>query len=224
MNSTKINSKNIKISEDLAEFYGAMIGDGCLSKYYSKDRKTAREVALLTGHMINDIDYYNNTIRPILIKEFGTKGRLQKRTKYNAILYWITKQSVFKFFENIGFPVGKKLKLEIPPQILVNNKKAIACVRGIFNTDGTIYRRYSKQYQNHAKFYKYLVIQFKLNSCQVITQIKDILERNDLKTTKIGRDKKCYVLRITNQKDISKFMKIFRPTNCYHTERYLNLR
>ena len=52
--------------------------------------------------------------------------------------------------------------------------------------------------------------------------IKQILEKNSIKTTKIGRDKKSFVLRITDQKEIHKFMKTIKPHNKYHIERYLN--
>jgi len=223
MRSKKFNRKRIRINESLAEFYGAMIGDGCLSRYYPSDRNAPIEVVQLSGHLINDIHYYENKILQILIKEFGTRGRLQKREKYNSVLYWVTNKLAFSFFEDLGFPVGKKIRLNIPRGILADNKKAIACVKGIFNTDGAVYRRYSKRYKNHARFYNYLVIQFKLNSQRITKQVKKILNNNNIRTNKISRDKKCYVLRITNQEDIHKFMQIIRTSNKYHIERYLNL-
>ena len=39
MNSTKLNFENIEVNEGLAEYYGAMIGDGCLSKYFANYHK-----------------------------------------------------------------------------------------------------------------------------------------------------------------------------------------
>jgi len=212
----------IKINEGLAEIYGALIGDGCLSQYPTKDRNNPKKVILFTGHLSHDFDYYVKIIRPIFIKEFNTKGYIYKREKYNCIRYVLSNNVAFEFFKKSGFPIGKKLKLGIPRSILLENKKSISCVRGIFDTDGSIYQRYSKKYKNHAKHYNYHVIQFKMNSKEVIKQIKLILENNNIKTNKIIKDKKCYVLRITNQKEIDKFMQLIKPNNRYHRERYLN--
>ena len=217
MNSTKIN-----ISESLAEVYGALIGDGCLSQYPIRESNNLKRVILFTGHLSHDFDYYVKIIRPVFIKEFNAKGYIQKREKYNCVRYVLSNGVAFEFFKKLGFSIGKKLKLEIPKLILLNNKKSISCIRGIFDTDGSIYQRYSKKYKNHAKHYNYHVIQFKMNSKKVIEQIKFILEKNNIKTNKIIKDKKCSVLRITDQKEVDKFMQLIKPNNRYHKERYLN--
>jgi DNA-binding transcriptional regulator WhiA len=213
----------IKINESLSELYGALIGDGCLSSYPVKDRKNNREVVLFTGHLDHDFDYYQNVLYPIIKKEFRINGYLQKRKSFNCIRYVIFSKEVFKFFIDLGFPLGKKIKLEIPQGILKNNENALACLRGIFNTDGSIYQRYSKKYSSHPRFYNYAVIQIKMNSERIIKQIKEILNKNYIKTTKIGRDKKAFILRVTDQKEIKKFIEIINPTNKYHIERYLNI-
>jgi len=222
MNSTKSNLKNIEINPGLAEYYGAMIGDGCLSRYHTKDRKAPRSVVLLTGHT-HDEPYYREVIRPIVFKEFGINGYIQFRKEYNVVYFRIESKSVFNFFNSLGFPIGlKNNKLTINEKILSNNRLSLACVRGIFDTDGTIYRRYLKQYSNHYRLYNYQNIQFKLKSYKVIKQIKYILENNRIKTTKIGFDNIYPVFRICNQKMVHKFMELVKPSNKYHTARYLN--
>lgn len=214
--------KTIKISEGLAEIYGAMLGDGCLSQYFSNYDKRERYCLLLTGHT-HDEPYYKNTIRPIFIKEFGTKGSIRFRKNENTVMFVTYIKKIFTFFEKLGFPVGKKyIYLRIPEIIFSKDKLAVACIRGIFDTDGSVYRRYSKQYKNHAKFYNnYQVIQFKLIGPKIIEQIKNILNRINIKTTKIGRYKNSFVLRITDQKEIHKFMNLIKPSNNWHIERYL---
>jgi len=212
----------MKINEDKAELYGALIGDGCLSRYNVKNRIKPREVILYTGHLVNDLDYYNNVVVPLFVQEFKTVGYLQERKSYNCIIYTVFNREVFNFFEKMGFPVGKKSKLRIPDEILNNKKKAISCVRGIFDTDGSVYKRYSQKYKNHSRLYNYLVIQIRLNSFEVINQIKQILTKIDINTNKIGRYKKSYVLRVTDQKHIKRFMEIIKPSNKYHLVRYLN--
>jgi hypothetical protein len=210
----------IEISEGLAEFYGAMIGDGCLSKYFARYDQRWRFCLLLTGHT-HDGHYYKEILRPIFIEEFGTKGYIQFRSKDNVVRFLTLSKRIFKFFEGMDFPVGKKENLRIPSQMFSSESTSLACVRGIFDTDGSVYRRYSKKYKKHARLYNYLVVQFKMNSVEVIRQIKSILERNNIKTNNIIRDGKSFVLRITEQKGIHKFMELIKPSNKHHIERYL---
>jgi DNA-binding transcriptional regulator WhiA len=209
------------MNEGLAELYGAMIGDGCLSQYYSNYDKRQRYCLLLTGHT-HDEPYYRKTIRAISIKAFGTKGCIRFRKKDNTVRFEILKKTIFDFIRNFGFPIGLKNNLNIPNKILSKNRLSLACVRGIFDTDGSIYKRYSKKYKNHVRLYDYQVIQFKLKSEQIIKQIKGILNKNNIRTTRIGASMNTFVVRITDQKEIKKFMETVRPSNHYHTERYLN--
>lgn len=216
-----MSSPRTKISEGLAEVYGAMLGDGCLSQYFSNYDKRERYCTLLTGHT-HDEPYYRRTIQPIFIKEFRVQGGIRFRKKSNAIVFNIYRKEIFDFFKELGFPVGKKYNhLVIPKTMFLDNKLATACIRGIFDTDGSIYKRYSKQYKNHFRFYDYYVIQFKLISPKVIEQIKDILNRIGIKTTKIGKSNNSFVLRVTDQKEIHKFINLVKPNNYWHIERYL---
>ena len=45
------------INEELAEMLGALIGDGCISRYQTKEGRI-RTFLLYTGHSDNDVDYY----------------------------------------------------------------------------------------------------------------------------------------------------------------------
>ncbi len=211
---------SMPMNENLAEFVGAMIGDGCLSAINCRSENRIRKEARLTGNLQHDCVYYEEVIRPT-VREFGINGYLQKRPKRNCV-YLVMGVPVFDFLVSLGFPVGKKYDLRIPDVLFEDKHLSKACVRGIFNTDGSIYRRYSKRYQNHPRLYNYLVIQFKMNSLTVIEQIQKILERFGIKTNNIIAESSAFVLRITSQPDIAKFMDIVRPSSKYHVERYLN--
>jgi len=209
-----------KINSQLAELTGAMMGDGCLSIIKSGKRK--RKTALLTGHLQHDYEYYKEVIRPIVKKEFNIEGYLKKRKERNCV-YFIMGNGVFDFLDNLNFPIGKKINLFIPKAILEKEYLTKACIRGIFNTDGTIYRRYSKKYNKHTRIYDYLVIQFKLKSKITISQIKEALKKFGINSNKITNElNKYYILRITNQEDIKNFMESIKPSNLYHVERYIN--
>ena len=230
LSEIKLSRKDVKrglkfpseMNEKLAELYGVMLGDGCLSSYFSNYAQKGIFCTLVTGHT-HDEPYYSQVLRPILIIEFGVKGCIRFRKDCQVVRFETTHKNVFNFIKLLGFPIGKKDYLEIPTSIISNNNFSIACVRGIFDTDGSIYSRYSKKYHNHAKFYHYMVVQFKMKSYDLIKQIKNILDTNNIKTTKIGTIKKLYfVVRVTDQESIHIFMKLIKPNNEYHVKRYSN--
>ncbi len=211
----------MEITEELSELFGALLGDGCLSQYKRKGRKTQVYCTLFTGHT-HDLPYYENTLNPILIKYFSVNGRIRKRKGIECIILIVTAKHIFDYLNRMGCPIGTKSNLYIPKQIFNDNTLAISCVRGIFDTDGTIYNRYSKQYSNHPKFYLYKVVQIKMKEPLLIKQIGEILNRNGISTTKIGLSNNSSVIRVTNQESVSKFFSTIKPSNKYHVERYLN--
>lgn len=208
------------INEEIAEFYGALSGDGCLSTYYSNYDKRQRSCIVFTGHT-HDKKYYEKTIQPIFIKYFGTKGNIKIVKNANAIRFVSYNKKAFNFFKSLNFPIGLKTKLLIPQEIIKNKIFSIAYVRGVFDTDGSIYSRYSKKYNKHSKIYDYKNIQFKMNSLSVIKFARDTLIKNQIKVSKIKKDNKAFVFRIHDQNSIKRFFKIFKPNNKYHTGRFL---
>ncbi len=217
-----------KLNEDLAELVGAFIGDGCLSQYYIKNRKKWQQVILFTGSWRNDSLYYKNVIQPIIEKYFKVKCQFYHRKDDDTVRFRTYDKKIILFLLNLGFNFGPKADNVIIPSIIFNDKKLMrGCVRGVFNTDGTIYQRYSKQYKNHPKYYKdYKVIQFKSKSHKLIKQIRLILSEFDLNPNKIIADGKSNihaVCRITSQPEVKRFEKEINTTHSYHIERMLNI-
>ena len=106
-----------RLNKGLAELYGAMIGDGCLSHYFSKYENREIFCTLLTGHT-HDEPYYRKVLRPVLHKYFGIRGCIRFRKNWNCTRFETTCKEVFEFFKNLGFPVGKKGDLSIHYLIL----------------------------------------------------------------------------------------------------------
>ena len=63
-----MKNSHLNLNEDLSEFLGVLIGDGCISKFKSSSRNKAYIQMLLTGNWKNDRLYYENKISPILNK------------------------------------------------------------------------------------------------------------------------------------------------------------
>ncbi|MBI3051986.1 hypothetical protein HYY74_06035 [Candidatus Woesearchaeota archaeon] len=210
---------NSSSEHQFAELFGAFLGDGCISKYSPKDRKNPRYCSLLTGHT-HDRDYYENSIQPIIKKLYGFSARIRPRAKVNCIVLVTMRKELFQSMQEAGLPVGKKTRLFIPKWIFDKNEAAIDCVRGIFDTDGTVYNRYSKKYANHSKHYKYKVVQIKMKQPKLIKQVKDVLNRLKITTTKISTSNGAHLFRITDQTSIALFFETIKPNNKYHVERY----
>lgn len=211
-----------QLDESLAEFVGVMIGDGCISEYNPKNRNKKRMSIVITGDWETDEDYYRHFLQPTLQEKFGIPGNIYHRKDNDTVCYWITTGDVISWFVNLGLPVGPKIdKVAIPDAVMHETGLAAACIRGVFNTDGCVYRRYSKQYKSHTRPYlNHAVVEFKIRSERLIRQIKDVLTALDIKTTVVSKNKiDAWVVRITSQSDVAKFMDIIKPRT-YHLERY----
>ena len=215
----------MEIKEDLAEFIGAFVGDGCLSKYKRSDRKKGdiKEV-VFTGAWEKDYPYYKNIIQPILIKNFNISGTINHRKDDNSLRFRIFRQPIFSFLLETGFNFGPKSNnVRIPEKIVNNTLLHKAFLRGLFNTDGTIYRRYSKRYGTHSKLYSnYKVIQFKSASKELIEQVRLILSNLNLNPNRIIKSRDAWVCRITSQNEVDKFGREIITNHPYHLGRFLD--
>lgn len=122
--SAKSNTPN-ELTEDIALIIGYLIGDGCMTRdngimFSSKDED-----------MVNRfIDFFENTInRPV--------------SKKNDIDYLVNGMYVREYFNQIGLKQVDAFKKEIPKCILESPQNMVAsCVRGMFDTDGSVTGEY----------------------------------------------------------------------------------
>lgn len=164
-------------------------------------------------------------MNPIFQKEFGKSGRLYKRKNTKCLLFWVGNKKAIDFFIRLGFPIGKKSKnLKVMPLINGDTNLMKACIRGIFNTDGSIYRRYSRKYPGHSKVYaNYAVIQFKMKSSVLLEQVRSLFRSMNFKPNKISKVNDVHVLRLTSQGDIHRFMSGFSINHSHHIKRYQSI-
>ncbi len=210
----------MELNEGLSEFVGAFIGDGCMTEYPRKDRPSTYQSIQFTGDWSKDFSYYQKIILSIILQNFNYAGRIYHR-KDNTVRYFIKRKEVIRFLLGLGYKFGPKANSVFIPESILNNKSmSLACVRGIFNTDGGFYKRYSRKYKNHKKLYSnYNVAQIKSNSKKLLEQIKYILNRENINSNKIIKDKNAYVFRITNQNEIKKFVSKVGMNHEYHKRR-----
>lgn len=190
-----INKQKKKItipenSEDVAELFGVILGDGHL------ERKTLT----ITGNF-NEIEHYNYLKKKI--KEiFRLDIVISKIKKQNSIQLKIHSVELIKFLRDNSFVLGNKIKNResLPSWIFKRREFIYGALRGLFDTDGGIYQKQKK--------YKRAIIEFQTNSPFIRKDIYEMLKRTGFKPSKSSGN-----IRIQNQDEVKKFISVIGCAN-----------
>jgi len=123
-------------SEDLAEVVGVILGDGHLEKRY---RSGHYAVKICGGE--DDLEYLVSFVSPLFLKVFRKKLKSFRFKKARAVMFYIYDKNVVFTLEHHGLKTGNKKDNGscIPQWIFENEGYLKACLRGIFDTDGTVF-------------------------------------------------------------------------------------
>jgi len=162
---------NLIKTKEFCEFYGALMGDGCLTKFYESKIIKRRDI-IISGDKRYEEEYYRY-LQNILKNNWGINSYLYKYKKINTIKLTIRDRPFFRFLRHTGFPLGRKYEtLSIPKeftQLPWKIKKFL--IRGLFDTDGTIFAKKNEGYR-----YPYLGLASK--SKPLLNQVHKILREN----------------------------------------------
>lgn len=128
----------MKIDNDMAELIGIHIGDGCISK-------TKRYAEYyLGGDLKEEKDYHNQWVAPLFNKKimlplFNKKVKYKGYPKVGIYGFYIFNKKLVKLFESMGITSGSKINLGVPQKIKQNKMLSKRFIRGLFDTDGSIY-------------------------------------------------------------------------------------
>ena len=207
------SSSNIRsppLNERLCELYGALMGDGCLSRYRVADGYERYEI-IITGDKELDTEYHEYLAG--LMKElFGLSPYIYKRKDSRSRKLSVKNRKLFEFFVSLGFPVGNKgNSLAIPKRFVSLPWEQLRCIiRGIFDTDGCITAKKNEKYR-----YPYIIISSK--SKPLTKQLHQILR---------SRGYPCYIkknekeLRIKGIRNTVKWMGDIGSSNTRHLKKY----
>lgn len=195
---------------ELAEIIGIMLGDGCLYK----EKKHNRYQTTICFHK-KEIDYLRYV--KILFENYF---------KYK---FYITEIEHEMLLRNGSLRVGKKLisfglhsgskidnKVIIPSWIFENTECLKRTVRGLFDTDGCVYKKYDK----------YAQIVFKFGCEETTHSLRKAMIILNFKPTKIekGYNKErrtfFYKFYLSRQDEIRLFFQEIEPKNQKHVKRY----
>ena len=120
------------------EFYGVLLGDGWIGKYRYKNKIT--NLIGISGNSRLDREFLLNWKEHIK-KLFQRNAFLKQKYDCNGIeLNFCHKSLLDKLNKDLGFPIGKKIDLEINKDIFeMGFSKVKYIIRGIFDTDGSFY-------------------------------------------------------------------------------------
>lgn len=125
--SHKVDYKQLIKSNDLAEFYGTMLGDGCLEKFPRTEKLTISFNRKEQDHLQH--------IANIITRLFDKKPsvRVRKNSQCDDLYFYQKELS-----SRLKFPIGVKLKheLKIPNWIKKDKVYLRHCLKALFETDG----------------------------------------------------------------------------------------
>ena len=192
-----------------AEFLGRYFWDGCLTVKNNKAQFS------ITGDLKEEKEFYKRVVVPEFNELFNLSLKLSEY-KSNGVcgLYYSSKNFARELQETYNLKPGKKLNVNLP--LLKTKNEKIAFLRGIFDTDGSIY--FCKSYFKTKKptfcnsFHYKPKIKIALISEKIITFIYNIFLELDLSPRMYSPRKQkkqeniIYALVLDNDKDVKKWI------------------
>lgn len=211
-------------SEELAELIGILMGDGCLCKFYYRRERREKYLIEITGHA-RELRYYEEVIRPLFEKLFGARGYLHNRSGQQTLIFVVKSKRIYQFLKSVGMPEGTKNKCEtfvIPSWILVNSSFTKACIRGLTDTDGAVFKSHGR----------WVNIQYKFASRSLTQSLHNALVRISYHPTRIGkvlnfnpeskRTNVCWQFYLSRGDEVRRFANEIGFNNFLLREKYRN--
>jgi hypothetical protein len=155
------------LSPMLAEFIGICLGDGHISQYQT--------AITLNAHAdIAYVPYVANIMRLLFPK---VTISLIKKTPDNAIDVRLSSKLVSRFLLEMGLVPNHK---KIPSWIFTRKDFQFACIRGLFDTEGSIS---FKLYENKSGISLYKQLNFRNTDMKLMRFVRDTLISIGLKPT-----------------------------------------
>lgn len=136
----KIPEKN----ENLAEFVGIMLGDGSI--FVNRDVSQVR----IHGDLLQEKSFMQSFISNLVTSLFGIRPLIRLIPEYGEINACVNSVNLVRFLTSIGLISGHKIQnqVSIPKWILKSQSLLTACVRGLIDTDGSVFRMSKKDSDN----------------------------------------------------------------------------
>lgn len=191
--------KKVELNETLSEIIGALAGDGHLN---AKNFEVSVNCSILDKAYINYLkELFEKLFPNLLFKINSQHNKIKLRTYSISLANYL--------HEEYRLPLGRKMnKLHIPRQIIENPIFLKKYLRGLFDTDGSIYFR-----RNHEP-----VVEVISRDKTYLNEVKNCLLSLGFKCGSSGKN-----LYIYQKKMIHKFFKDIGSSNEKHLKKYTQI-
>jgi len=189
----------------LAEFCGIVLGDGGITNYQ----------VTITLNLKDDAEYAMFVIS-LCEKLFGFSPGIYIRKEDNTQTILLSRVEVVRFLtKHIGLIKGNKVKhqISIPDWIMSKKSYQVACLRGLVDTDGSIF---THRYIVNEKQYAYKKLSFASASEPLKSDVYKILKVLGMKPRLAGK----FDVRLDSKADMSTYFNLVSSSNPKHLKRY----
>ena len=206
----------MKITEGVAELIGALIGDGYI---YRSHRKY--QIGFV-GSPFTDKEYFER-LQQLILNEWKKNAKIKLR--FRGLRMVIDSKEICKFLiEELGIAhgEGKCERVEIPQQILKNWKLVRNTIRGIVDTDGSVFVAKKPGVE------KYPSIEITTTSKNLAEQLKNLLVNRGFRVAKVWASKSktskrtAYRVPLNGKENIKRWIKEIGFSNPYKLNRALS--
>lgn len=194
-----------EFSTELAEYTGILLGDGGIADYQ----------VVVTLHDKTEKEY-SEFVMNLTEKLFGVLPQRYHNSKDSVYDVTVSRKELVTFCVDVlGLHIGNKVRqqVDIPNWIKENKEFSIACLRGLVDTDGSVF---THRYYVNEKRYFYKKMDFTSMSQPMLASAADIFRSIDLHP-RIARGKS---IRLDRQQDVHDYFAIVGSHNSKHLKRY----
>ncbi|MFX1400454.1 MAG: LAGLIDADG family homing endonuclease, partial [Promethearchaeota archaeon] len=209
-------------NKEFAEMVGIILGDGNL---YTNENQHKHYLRIYFNRV--EEKEYNSYVNQQIENIFKITPRIEDRKKSAGTALIVENKAIVRGLIETGLQAGDKVENQVgvPKWVKMNKQNKIGCIRGLFDTDGSIYMRNN---QNA------IGINFKSGSHPLVKDFKEMCESLDIKTQKIPKPKiyinpdteeefKAYQVTIEDKSQITKFINIIQPKKWEYRAEILGL-
>lgn len=203
----------MKISEGVAELIGVLIGDG-----YIYNRNGKYQIGFV-GSPLTDKEYYEK-LQELILSEWEKQARIKLRERGIRIV--INSKKICNFLINeLGIQNGseKCKRIKIPEKIRENWKLVRNTLRGIADTDGSVFAARKPGIEHYPS------IEITTSSRVLAEQIREILSRKGFRVANIWQYKSklsrrtTYKVPLNGKKNLKKWINEIGFSNPYKLNR-----
>ena len=206
-------------TNEKAYWLGFLYADGCITRFYKGEKLKSMSLEItLKDDDCEHLIKFNNALE--------SNVPIQHRiinNKYNADRLVINCTEMCKDLINLGCTPVKSLILEFPKNDIVPQEFIRDFIRGYFDGDGGVsYTEGEYYHSNRNKYYKqYHYRCYFCGNEQFLSELKKILNDNNIKTSDLKKDKRSNAINIYiyGKDNIEEFKEYLYTNNCVNLSR-----